>query len=65
MLGSRKTLLPSLLAAAYCACGTVPASAASYSFDVLYFGNGVESLAPGSDDPLSTTLQDGDHSPKA
>lgn len=39
---------------------TPAAQAASYTFDVLYEGEGVASLAPGSDDPDATVLFDGD-----
>jgi hypothetical protein len=37
-----------------------PAAAASYTFDVLYTGGNNATLAPGSDDPLATTLVAGD-----
>lgn len=33
-----------------------PAAAQTYNFDVQYFGNGVTSLAPGSDDPTGTNV---------
>ena len=36
------------------------ANAASYTFDVLYSGGGSAALAPGSDDPLATTMNAGD-----
>jgi PEP-CTERM motif len=36
------------------------AQAASYNFDVNYFGGGVATLAAGSDDPVNQTLVDGD-----
>lgn len=34
--------------------------AASYNFDIQYFGSGVTSLAPGSDEPVGTNLQPND-----
>ena len=37
-----------------------PAAASSYTFDVLYSGGGSAALAPGSDDPLTTTMVEGD-----
>jgi hypothetical protein len=40
--------------------GTQSAAAAVYNFDVLYLGGGSASLAPGSDNPLTTSLQVGD-----
>ena len=36
------------------------AAASSYTFDVLYSGNGSAALAAGSDDPLATTMNAGD-----
>lgn len=36
------------------------ASAAAYNFNVIYSGNDVAALAPGSDDPLSVVLGTGD-----
>lgn len=36
------------------------AQAASYNFDVNYFGGGVATLAAGSDDPVNQMLVDGD-----
>ena len=36
------------------------AQAASYNFDVNYFGGGVATLAAGSDDPVNQMLADGD-----
>lgn len=36
------------------------ATAATYSFDVVYSGNGFATLAPGSDDPRGTALLAGD-----
>lgn len=37
-----------------------PALAASYSFTVNYFGNNSAALAPGSDDPRTTSMHAGD-----
>lgn len=42
------------------AVAAAPANASTYLFDVLYSGNGVATLAPGSDDPLAVTLAAGD-----
>lgn len=41
------------------ACG-LPAFGASFNFDVLYFGGGVTSLAPGSDNPTGQVVNPGD-----
>lgn len=50
-----------LLATLLVAGATTPAVAqSSYDFNVRYFGGGTASLAPGSDDPNSTTLHVGD-----
>jgi hypothetical protein len=38
----------------------VGAQAANYNFDVIYSGGGVATLAPGSDNPLSTIFASGD-----
>lgn len=40
--------------------GSTAASAANYSFEVLYFGNNVATLAAGSDDPVGATFSAGD-----
>ena len=42
------------------ASASSPAAAAVYSFDLLYNGTGAATLAPGSDNPLSTTMVVGD-----
>ncbi len=44
-----------------CLCfAAAPVDAATYIFDVLYFGGGTASLASGSDNPVGTTLLVGD-----
>jgi hypothetical protein len=48
-----------LLAASTAVIG-FPAQAATYLFDVDYFGNDIASLAPGSDDPTAVPLSAGD-----
>jgi len=39
---------------------SLPSVAATYNFDVIYSGNGISSLAAGSDDPVGVNLQPGD-----
>ncbi len=40
--------------------GCLPASAASFNFNVLYFGGGVATLEMGSDDPNGQEVDPGD-----
>ena len=56
------TLKTALLGSALAASAALasPALATSYNFDVLYSGAGNASLAPGSDNPLASTLNAGD-----
>lgn len=44
------------VALALMVAAAAPAAAQTYNFDVRYFGNGVSSLAPGSDTPTGTNI---------
>jgi hypothetical protein len=56
----KKKLLPLLVASGLFIVAQT-ATAAAYSFNVLYSGGDVGVLAAGSDDPLATTIQAGDN----
>jgi hypothetical protein len=60
-LNMKSMLKKALIAGAIStALASSPAAAAVYSFDLLYNGTGGATLAPGSDNPLATTMVVGD-----